>query len=177
MSFSQLPQILQTLECIWGLLIIVTQAALFVWDLQIDRGVLKKLIDLSVFFICFAVLQLLSADLAVRYRTLSSFNVMEAALVDKLPNFIIVSVFVVSTLIVVLGYIQHRSYDSSHVDLDSLRELCDDLPTALCYYYSSGKVLMVNRRMDEISESLFGSPVLNGAEFRDDLLGQVDVRS
>jgi len=169
MTFSMLPPGIQALQCIWNLLLIVLLGTAIIQSLQLKFSAPRLLLSGALILVLLFILQCCVSAVHAIYDSGESHWLPLAGLCDRVPFWIYWLVLLTASVYLILWDMRISRVSAQTVGLDSLRAMCDDLPTALCYYYPSGKILLVNRRMNELSETLFGHPVLNGAEFSESL--------
>ena len=85
------------------------------------------------------------------------------------PWMLLLSILFLQTVCVVLfvRLIRHRKRDM--LTPRSLKESLDTLPDGVCFFERDGQPLLVNTQMNKISSELFGSEILNGEQFWNDL--------
>ena len=52
----------------------------------------------------------------------------------------------------------------------SIKESMDMLSSGICYYKPNGMLRLVNKKMEDIGDELFGKPIMNGIEFYEGLI-------
>ncbi len=71
---------------------------------------------------------------------------------------------IVQTLAVIILLFSVNKWEGRNISQMSVKESVDLLPTAICVYYPSGKIILVNESMNNLSRLLTGMGVLNGNE-------------
>lgn len=63
----------------------------------------------------------------------------------------------------------------NHLSDNSIKESLDSMPYGICCYYESGMPRLVNREMQEISETIFGEKLTNAATFWKQISSEVQT--
>jgi len=70
------------------------------------------------------------------------------------------------SVLAVFALLDLTYYSHNRITAQSVKEALDLLPSGVCYYDQSGRILLVNQRMNDIHHDLTGHTALNGLEFR-----------
>lgn len=90
-------------------------------------------------------------------------------IIGSFPWILVVLILFVQVLCagLFLRLIRHRKKDM--LTPGSLKESLDTLPDGVCFFERDGQPLLVNTQMNRISSELFGSEILNGEKFWNNL--------
>lgn len=90
-------------------------------------------------------------------------------IIGSFPWILVVLILFVQVLCagLFLRLIRHRKKDM--LTPGSLKESLDTLPDGVCFFERDGQPLLVNTQMNRISSELFGTEILNGEQFWNDL--------
>ena len=72
----------------------------------------------------------------------------------------------------ILMTVSLMKWNREHLTPMSVRDGMDKLKAGLCYWEDGGKLVLSNRRMDEICETVTGEALLSGERFYDAISGQ-----
>ena len=130
----------------------------------------KNLMVVAIFVF---ILSFVSVFLTMRGSYLHRVNrpVFEPSLTFiSLPYWVICLLTI--TLLSLIGYelIFAIKWNKKHISLISIKESLDNLPAGICFFDSNGIVLLVNKKMNDISLLLTGKVLLNGGEFWNHIL-------
>ncbi len=86
------------------------------------------------------------------------------AVLQLLPAWAVLLLFTSSAVLLLFCMLDLRWVRAHRITAFSVGDAVNDLPTGLCFYRASGRVLLANDAIDSLSLTLCGSTVLNGAE-------------
>ncbi len=76
----------------------------------------------------------------------------------------------------ILMTVSLMKWNREHLTPMSVRDGMDKLKAGLCYWEDGGKLVLSNRRMDEICETVTGEALLSGERFYDAISGQESLQ-
>ena len=85
----------------------------------------------------------------------------------SLPTFCVVLLYVLNALVLALLFRTLHRYESSEITAMSVKEAADSLPSGLCYYLPSGRIIMVNQAMERFCRMTTGGVLTSGKLFRE----------
>lgn len=115
---------------------------------------------LALFAVSDALWQLCAANTT---RTAQGVNIYPF----EPPIIILLPILAALSVAAVLLGLKITAYQQSHICAMSVKESLDDLPAGVCFYDTSGRIYLINRRMDLIAQKLTGVPLQNGLLFPD----------
>ncbi len=143
---------------------------IFFWiDVYVIAGFWKKramLVNVIIAFITgsYEYYMVQNVCYFIRYLLYEGFNINGRRNYIKPASFYIISLAIVAIINIYLISVVLISRKKS-VALFSIKEAIDNLPAAICFYDSEGRVFLKNRIMDEMSVMLTGEVLLNGKSF------------
>lgn len=163
MKFIDAPIYSQQITIILFILALVIS----IIDIFIAIRICKKkwftIIAISSFIITFSFVFLTMRG-SFLYR--SNRPVFEPSLtIIKWPFALIVSLAIVFFLLTISLLLYAFIKGNNNLSLVSIKESIDLLPKGICFYESSGLVLLINREMNYLSALLFKEALLNGINF------------
>ncbi|MBR6650788.1 MAG: hypothetical protein IKL36_05185 [Clostridia bacterium] len=81
------------------------------------------------------------------------------------PVFILIQVLIIIFLYHSFVIIKEISYKKKTLTQSSIKEGIDKLSSGLCYYHDSGRIILMNSKMDSLSHSIFGRDLQNADLF------------
>ena len=159
LKFFELPFGLQLFEGLAFLLLFLTYVFLIIRAFQLKRAK----------FIALLIVIAFSQSALVRY-TLEAYKTEVYllskkelfVLLNRVPNIVFICLIAAFTLGAVLLIIDFKRFRKNALTAMSIQEATDTLPSGICCYFDSGRVLLVNEVMNEISSYLTGYDALNG---------------
>lgn len=87
----------------------------------------------------------------------------------NLPVWSIIMICMILSLVEYQLWHRVHTWEMSHITALSIKEAIDSLPSGICVYENSGRIILKNMAMEQICRALTGCSLLNGAEFADTL--------
>ena len=85
------------------------------------------------------------------------------------PHALILAVIVMAGIVMSLLFRNLNRYEKSSITSMSVKEASDSLPSGICFYVPSGRIIMVNRAMENFCQDTTGDLLINGKLFREKL--------
>ena len=92
-----------------------------------------------------------------------------AGWLKALPPWVLLGTAVVTAAVLLAVFLRQWRLERSRITPMSVKEATDNLPSGLCFYLPGGRIVLVNRTMEELCRELTGGPLANGAAFRERL--------
>lgn len=89
---------------------------------------------------------------------------------QALPPWITVGMLILTMAGIAALLLSTHRFEKSRITSASVKEAVDSLPAGLCVYLPGGRVVMVNRAMEQFCLRTCGGLLINGEAFRDRLL-------
>ncbi len=83
----------------------------------------------------------------------------------QLPLIVPILLFVVSIAFYIYVLVIRRRYRRKYLTRSSIKEGLDKISSGLCFYLSSGRIVLVNHRMDQLCHTIVGRDLQNAALF------------
>lgn len=125
--------------------------------------------DLLVMILCYLLMQSIAVGTeGGGYQHVTFLSTLSEILFRQ-PKWMITLSVVTLAAAEALLFRNHRDFEKSRITPMSVKEATDSLPSGLCFYLSSGHVLMKNLAMDRFCQEVTGDSLISGKRLRQQL--------
>jgi len=130
----------------------------FVWIKLTRYTILSAVLLVIEFF----MLQIIS-DLLIRRRRMDNTN--HDYILGRMNVLCLVALFAAIMVSSIFLTIFYRRWKKEHITPMSVKDSIDKLQAGLCYWEDGGRIILSNKKMDEICLAVSGEMLLNGEKF------------
>lgn len=167
MTYMDLPPLVRVWEATWQILLLFLYFFMFVDGIWRKR---KKSVNIAVGTM-FGVIYILEQYFTERIHIMQGWEQTAPGFdwFERVPDGVWIAFQFFATVLVCYLMEDFHRYDHSHISPVSIKEALDSLPAGVCFYQASGRVLLINKRMDKIARTLTGKAVLQGADYWEEI--------
>ncbi|MBR1693106.1 MAG: hypothetical protein IJ711_10115 [Lachnospiraceae bacterium] len=162
MTFLDLPSPAQGVQCVWNLMLLLTYVLLMMRCVFLKRKAGMH-VAAALGFLIGALLNIYMVG-AERFAYEGAEVVYPERLL-KLPEPVLICLLSAMSVTAALLLLNLNHFSRNQISSQSVKEAMDLLPSGVCYYDSTGRILLVNQTMNDIHRSLTGYTVLDGKDF------------
>lgn len=171
MTFDDLSPLLMSVQCTYVILLLTALFGVGVASVRMRRGIVSYIINALLIAIAYVLYEIFAV---LKRITLGiTENKPGYAVFHAAPEWVWIVSLAVMTLFCVLMAVDVLYYGAEKLSSHSVKFATDGLPTGLCIYDNSGRILLMNETMAKIGKELTGQYILSGRE----ILSHIDIEN
>ena len=162
MTYDELPVLMRHIQCTYTLLLITALFCVVAASIRMRRGMVSYIVSGALVVVTYFLYEIFTALMLSGQGFTDREN--KIAPFHHVPEWMWIASLVFLTLLGALLAADLIYYGKGRLSSHSVKFATDDLPTGLCIYDKSGRILLMNETMAKIGTELTGEYVLIGPQ-------------